>query len=302
MPIYRIKNGHDLFETSETKKIKHLQWVKVPNKHDGKGYRRLVKEEDGLVIYAAWHLILQVASRCTPRWTLIDSDGPLTAEDLADKTGCPSQHFKRAFIVLTRKDIGWMEEIDEEGSAIESPGTSGDHPDMSGLNRIEGNRTEQNGSKTHSVRLCAEPDEPDSAQVAGEVTDLTQDPVVFQFPTVGKNKSPRWHLRKSRIDELQELFPAVNVMQAMREAVAWCEANPTKRKTQAGMARFVNSWLSRRQNEPHRYGGQANGAIGISGGNSPRPSEKQQRDIQNHELADEYERELLRRGGIDIPG
>ena len=29
--------------------------------------------------------------------------------------------------------------------------------------------------------------------------------------------------------------------------VAWCDSNPTKRKTRRGIERFINNWLSRTQ-------------------------------------------------------
>ncbi len=44
-----------------------------------------------------------------------------------------------------------------------------------------------------------------------------------------------------------ELYPAVDVLQALRSMVGWCDANPSKRKTRVGIARFINTWLSKEQ-------------------------------------------------------
>jgi len=47
----------------------------------------------------------------------------------------------------------------------------------------------------------------------------------------------------------QELFPAVDVPQELREITAWCEANPRKRKPRSEAMRFVVSWLAREQDK-----------------------------------------------------
>ena len=45
-------------------------------------------------------------------------------------------------------------------------------------------------------------------------------------------------------------------MQQFREMKKWCEDNPSKRKTKAGIKRFVNSWLAREQDKYHPAVGQ----------------------------------------------
>jgi hypothetical protein len=44
-------------------------------------------------------------------------------------------------------------------------------------------------------------------------------------------------------------YPAVDVLGEARKALAWINANPTKRKTARGMARFLVSWMSRCQDK-----------------------------------------------------
>ncbi|KKL91611.1 hypothetical protein LCGC14_1892940 [marine sediment metagenome] len=114
MPTYQIKNWAEYFETSQSRKVyKRLTWVALPNKHDGKGFRRLAQHPDATQIFCAWVLIVQVASKMKVRGLLVDDDGPLDADDLSVKTGFPVDIFDQAFSVLTEPKIGWMEVVDE---------------------------------------------------------------------------------------------------------------------------------------------------------------------------------------------
>ncbi len=106
--LYAIKDGAKRFEVSQSRKLKQLAWVAVPTEHDGLGFRRLMAMADGIEIFGAWILLLQVAAKCTPRWVLRDETGPFSAEDLALKTGCPANVFTRALEVLSSKEIAWI--------------------------------------------------------------------------------------------------------------------------------------------------------------------------------------------------
>lgn len=145
MPTYRIRDWEKHFENSESKKYKSLTWVPIKNKHDGKGYRRVVARNDAAQVMCAWYLIVQVASKTPLRGVLADEDGPLTACDLHFKTGLPESMFELAFKVLSSKDIGWMEEVDS-GKSSEISEDAGKSPKMPGETTVEQNRTEQNRS------------------------------------------------------------------------------------------------------------------------------------------------------------
>lgn len=56
-------------------------------------------------------------------------------------------------------------------------------------------------------------------------------------------------IAQKTVDELSGLYPAVDVDQQLRNMRGWLLANPKNRKTKAGVMRFVNSWLSREQNQ-----------------------------------------------------
>ena len=56
---------------------------------------------------------------------------------------------------------------------------------------------------------------------------------------------------QKEISAWQEAYPAVDVIQQLREMRAWCLANPKLCKTRNGVKRFVVSWLSKEQDKGH---------------------------------------------------
>jgi hypothetical protein len=110
MTCYRITNWDELYENNRTRGMKVMQWVPVPNKHDGEGFISLITQPDGLALYGAWHLILQVASKCKDRGVLQKLDGtPHTAESIAIKTHSDASTIQRALDALCAPSVGWME-------------------------------------------------------------------------------------------------------------------------------------------------------------------------------------------------
>lgn len=70
------------------------------------------------------------------------------------------------------------------------------------------------------------------------------------------NTGQEYPITQSNITEWMSLYPAVDVMQALRNMKGWCISNPAKRKTKKGIQRFVNNWLAAEQNKggTARYG------------------------------------------------
>lgn len=117
--IYRIKDWEP-FETAQSKNYKTLNWVCLTNKHDGGSYRRLMARDDAMTIYAAWLMIVQVASKCSPRGTLINDGKPITAEDIHFKTGGPIEAFEKAFEILSSPEIDWLETITSNPTEVQA--------------------------------------------------------------------------------------------------------------------------------------------------------------------------------------
>lgn len=115
---YRIKNWNSYFENSHSRKCDRLSWVRVPTKQDGNGYRRVINHQRAGDLFAAWILIVQIASNCKPRGILVDGDRPLDADDLSFKSGFSAEAFQLAFDVLTDPRIGWLERIDTDTGEI----------------------------------------------------------------------------------------------------------------------------------------------------------------------------------------
>jgi hypothetical protein len=104
-----IANWGDHYENSRTESIKCLQWVPFPNKHDGESFSELITMKNGPEHFDAFILIVQVASKCDPRGTLVRKDGsPHTPRSLALKTRAPEKLFAEAIPVLASGAIGWL--------------------------------------------------------------------------------------------------------------------------------------------------------------------------------------------------
>lgn len=92
--------------------------------------------------------------------------------------------------------------------------------------------------RSSSSSSCTEPSTEDSVPEA---------PPVLTIPTNVKGKE--YPVTKEFFDEMSELYPAVDVMAALRAMRAWSISNPKKRKTYKGMPRFINLWLSKEQDK-----------------------------------------------------
>ena len=71
-----------------------------------------------------------------------------------------------------------------------------------------------------------------------------QSAAVLKLPLVDKTE---YEVYQTDIDEWREAYPAVDILQQLKEMKAWCNANPAKLKTRNGIRRFINNWLSREQ-------------------------------------------------------
>jgi hypothetical protein len=218
MTIYAISEWSDHFEKSQTKKCKNARWVPVPIQHDGKGYRRLAMLPEFPEIFAAWILILQVASKMPERGVLADTDGPLTPEDLSFMTGLKAKHFEKALSVLSDASykIGWI----EARTAVEcqSNGAPPTGQDITEQDKTEQSTLAPNGkavSKPSPIRFDKESQE---------------------FSGIADKQISKW----------VEAYPAVDVKIEILKAAQWLVANP-KKAPRSNYNRFLTNWLSRTQ-------------------------------------------------------
>ena len=112
------------------------------------------------------------------------------------------------------------------------------------------------GNKQNSFSFCSEL----------PLTRATeQEPVpAGGLPGIVLNTGEFYFVTTDDVKNWESLYPAVDIAQEIRNMAGWCDANPKKRKTRAGIRRFINSWLSRAQN--HGGGNSSSYAGGSNGG------------------------------------
>lgn len=110
VPLYKIRDWKSNFESYESKRVKKLlNWVAMPTKHDGKSFRRLMRIDPSGALFGAWCILVQVAAKCPVRGILADSDGPLSAQDISDKTSLSIEVIEMALTKLSSPEISWLE-------------------------------------------------------------------------------------------------------------------------------------------------------------------------------------------------
>ena len=128
----RVRDWTRHFETSESKKLKFLKWVAIPNKTDGEGYTALVDHPNAAAHLGAWYAIVETASRQDPRGTLprgIPQDISGISRSLGRISRLPSEIFEEVLPRLI--EIGWVECCQEDTESLgESARVPGESPDI----------------------------------------------------------------------------------------------------------------------------------------------------------------------------
>jgi hypothetical protein len=111
--MWRIADWQEIFENSQSRKYKSISWVPIPNRHDTDGYIRVIEHDHGIAHYGAWILIVEVASRCTPRGVLVRSGGePHDCDSLSRITRVGPHIFREAIPRLL--EVGWLEDVNQQ--------------------------------------------------------------------------------------------------------------------------------------------------------------------------------------------
>lgn len=77
-------------------------------------------------------------------------------------------------------------------------------------------------------------------------TEPAQADVFIKLPLINGDD---YLVTKEYVKELKELYPAVDVEQALRNMRGWLDSNPRNKKTPRGIKRFITSWISREQDK-----------------------------------------------------
>lgn len=81
------------------------------------------------------------------------------------------------------------------------------------------------------------------------------EPAVISIPLIDKTE---FDVTQSMLDEWGRAYPAVTVIQQLREMRQWCTANPANKKTRRGVTSFIVRWLGREQDKAPRVQGAPN--------------------------------------------
>ena len=121
--VYAIKNYSRRFEVSQARRCKFVSWVPIPNDLSDLGFRKIAAQPDACNLFAAWMMMVMIASKGYFRGRLQDPDGPLSAADLAVITGYPVEIFERALVFFV-DEVKWLHLVpfeDPEEVSLERP-------------------------------------------------------------------------------------------------------------------------------------------------------------------------------------
>lgn len=113
------------------------------------------------------------------------------------------------------------------------------------------------------VSSCAEPE-----------TGST--PPVIGLPL---NDGTEYGVTEEQCREWADLYPAVDILQQLRNMRGWLLSNKERRKTKRGISRFITGWLSKEQDRGHSGHSdgerrETHGAVSGTGANSGEPAKK----------------------------
>jgi uncharacterized phage protein (TIGR02220 family) len=140
-PTYRIANWAALYENNRTRELKSLTWVPFPNSHDGDGYTALMSQKNAEQLLGAFVVIVQVASKCDPRGTLLRGPAmPHTAASIARITRFSERTIQRCLDVCCDPEIGWIlrENANENGENATIPQDAATSCDRAAPSCLEG--------------------------------------------------------------------------------------------------------------------------------------------------------------------
>jgi hypothetical protein len=71
------------------------------------------------------------------------------------------------------------------------------------------------------------------------------------------NDGTEHYVTAKQVEEWEQLYPAVDVMQALRSMRGWLLVQGARRKTRQGVGKFITAWLNREQDRGRESNSQA---------------------------------------------
>ncbi len=153
------------YENNRTRELKELRWVPMPNSHDGDGYTQLIDHPNGAAHFGAWCALVEVASRCDVRGTLLRKGKiPHDPVSLERMTRIPASLWEEALPRFA--NIGWIKPytIPQEGAGMSQGDAEipqeGASPEGKKERRKEGIRAYASGQEEPPPTPSAQEEEP----------------------------------------------------------------------------------------------------------------------------------------------
>jgi hypothetical protein len=171
--VYRVKDWNSKYENNRTRELKRLDWVPVPNHQDTYGYGYVLSLPNGPALFGAWMAMLQVASKCGIRGTLLrDGATPYNSASLALVTRFPEDLIQQMLDVFSSDSLQWLEVVDLQGE-IQIPQQGAEIPHVPDASRARAQGREGKGREEVHIQP-ADQKEPYRSPSTGEVVDLEQ--------------------------------------------------------------------------------------------------------------------------------
>lgn len=109
--VLSIAKWRKVFETSDSRRHKSLEWVSMPVSLGSNGYQTMLDdfEDDAPAIYGAWCALVAVAASCNVRGVLSNNRGePMKISHIARKAGFPVEIMTKLIEWAQKPDVAWL--------------------------------------------------------------------------------------------------------------------------------------------------------------------------------------------------
>jgi hypothetical protein len=123
---------------------------------------------------------------------------------------------------------------------------------VTGSDRVTDHVTECDPKHKHKQKQKQKQIESTSTPLASSDESLPAEASPNALLTLPLNDGTSHGVTEHDVEEWKSIYPAVDVMQELRNMKGWLIANPSNRKTPKGVMRFINGWLAKQQNTAPR--------------------------------------------------
>lgn len=154
------------------------------------------------------------------------------------------------------------------GKPLESPSEAPSKPDTDTDSDTDTDTDSDVGAELQDT--SAQPDPP-------------QEDPVLKMPLITKEEYP---IFQSDIDDWQDAYPAVDVLQELKNIRQWNLSNPKKQKTKSGIRKHITNWLAKEQDR----GGKGRHPPGQKGSSTLSPRQQHNASVLGKVREDMYGR------------